>query len=110
MPVPALGAHEAGTGLQQRVKPGLVMVGTSGTEGGYGRVDEARVQLRERVVIDAVPPRGPRSQVLDGHVRFPRQVVNDLTPFRAVQIDRESTFPLIPTEKSETEGAEGVTL
>ena len=110
MSVSALGTHEAGARLKEQIKPWLVVIGAGGTKGGDGGIDEARVQLRERVVINAIALCGSWTQILDDDIGFPHQVIDDLTSFRAVQVHGESTFSLIPPKKSETEGAEGITL
>ena len=108
--MPALGTHEARARLEERIKPWLVVIGASGTEGGDGGIDEARVQLRQRVVINAIALRSSWTQIFDHDISFPHQIIHDLTPFRAVQIHGESTFPLVPTEEPEPEGAKRVPL
>ena len=59
----------------------MIVVRTSGTKGGDGGVDEARVQLRQRVVINAIPLRGSWPQIFDDDICLPNEIIDDLATF-----------------------------
>ena len=71
---------------------GAIHVGAVLAEAGDARVDEARVDLRERFVVDAEAVLHVRTVVLDDHVGARRHALHELEALGLLEIDRDAAL------------------
>src|SRR6516225_659376 len=106
----ALGRHQARARLQQRIETGLVVLGAAIAETVDRHIDEARIDRRERGVVEPEAAHPSRPQVLDHDVGAAHEAVNYLAPLAGGEVEREPALALVPAEEAEAEVAEGVAL
>jgi hypothetical protein len=70
----------------QRLRPARAVPGERG-------VDQARIERAQAVVVDAEPPRHPRTEALDQHVAAPRQLMEHGAARLCLEIDADAALP-----------------
>ena len=78
----------------RRVVGGLARAGTRRAVGRAVEIDEPRVDLTQRRVIDAQALRNARPVVVQEHVRAARERVHDLARLGSLEIERETFLAL----------------
>ncbi len=105
----ALGALDAGHGLQERVVAGPVLIGAAGAEGRSADEDDARVQGRDRLVVDVQAFDDAGAEVLDDHVGPLRgQLLEDCLALGLLQVDAHSALATVVAEEAAGEVAAGL--
>ena len=81
--------HEPAHALGDLVDAGAAFIGPVLSKAGNAAVDDARVDLFHRLVIDAEPVLYGRFEILDDDVGLFRHLHEELMAFLALQIDRD---------------------
>jgi formyl-CoA transferase len=81
-------AHEAAHALDDEVVAGTVRVRAVLAESGDRRVDQARIDRPDRIVMQPVAGQSPDLEVLDQHVGGAGEVAHDRLALRPCEIDR----------------------
>src|SRR2546421_255156 len=81
--------HQAAQPLRDLVVAGTVTVRTALAEARDARVDDARVDRAERLVVDAEPVLDVGTEVLDHHVGLGGQLLEDLDPLGVLEVERD---------------------
>ena len=97
--------HDPAVCLHERFVPRVLRLGAAPPEGGDRGVDEAGVERRDVVVPEPEPLHVPGLEVLDQHVRGPREVPHDGRPGLGLEIDRDA---LLVGVEGEEGGAQAV--
>jgi len=79
-------AHDAAQPLGHQIETAVARVGTGLAEPGDRAIDQAGVDLAERVVVDAQPGGHPHPVVLDHHVGPFGQLVDRVPGLRVLQV------------------------
>jgi hypothetical protein len=106
----ALGGHRPGAGLEERIEARRSRQGAGVAEGSDGEVDQAQVDRRERLVIEAQPLCRTGTEVLDDDVGPANEVVDDGLALWTASIDTEPALASVPSEKADAEAAEGIAV
>src|SRR5579864_1757692 len=110
MTAPALGRHQARTRLQQWIEAGLVVLGAATADAVDRHIDEARIDRRQRLVVQSEAAHPARPEIFDQDVGAAHQAVDYLASLGRGEVQREGALALVPSEKAETEVAERVAL
>ena len=92
-------AHDAAHALGNEVVAAAVRVGPGLPEARDRTVDEPRIDLPQRLVVDAEPARHARPIVFDQHVGGCDQPCEDGDGFRPLQVEREAALVPVHGEK-----------
>src|SRR5262245_17857018 len=98
--MPTLGAHDARARLEERIESRLIMVWTTGAEGGDSGVNQLGIELRQGFVVDAIAFRRPGPQIFYDDIGFTHQVIYYISSFWGVEIYCQPALALIPTEEA----------
>jgi hypothetical protein len=79
--------HQASHALGDLVDPGAALIGPVLAEAGNAAVDDARVDLLHRLVVDAEPVLDRGLEVLDDDIGLCRQFHEDFEPLLAFQVE-----------------------
>ena len=92
VPLLARHAHHSPHGLGDDIVARSLGEGSRGAKPGDGPVNEAGVDLLERLVPQAEPVHHPRAVVLNDHIRLFRQAPEHLLPLLGFQVQGEAPF------------------
>jgi hypothetical protein len=84
--------HEAPHALGDLVDSGSARVGAVLSETGDAAVDDARVDLLHRFVIDTQLVLDGRTKILDDHIGVLRQREENLETFRSLQVEGQAAL------------------
>jgi len=111
MMVSALCRHQATSApATADSKPGWLCSGAAVAEAVDRHIDEARIDRRERLVVQAETAHPARAQIFDHDIRAAHQAVDHLAPLGRSKVERKRALALVPAEKTEAEVAERVAL
>jgi hypothetical protein len=88
----AVDGHEAAEALGDLVEASPLGVRPGLPEAGDTGVDEARVDLPERLVVDTEAVLDARPEILDQHVGHPREPQDDLAAGRLLHVDGDAAL------------------
>src|SRR5438309_5261063 len=106
----ALCCHDAGHRLQYRIEARSIMIWSTIPERRHRHIDDARIEMGERLVVNPQCTGAPGPQILDYDIGLRCQFVHDVDALAGAQINRDRAFLLIPSKKDETEGAKRIAL
>ncbi len=95
---PARDAHHSAHALHEKVVARPVRVGAVLAEPGYGAVDDARVHLPDRLVIEAVLLQASHLMVFDENVEAPGQFLDQPLAFFPADVDGDGLLVPVRAE------------
>ena len=93
--------HQSAHALGDLIDARAIPVGTALAESGNAAVDQARVDLTDRLVVDPQTLLHTRPVVLDDDVRIPRELLEDRHTFGVSEVERHA--PLVAVQILEVE-------
>jgi hypothetical protein len=84
--------HQAAHALRDLVESRPVGVRAILAKAGNAGIDQARIDLAQRLVVDTEPLLHSRAEILDQHVGFFDQTLEGGEPFRRLQVERDAAL------------------
>ena len=84
--------HQAAHALSDLIEARPIRIGPILAEAGNARIDQARIDLAQRFVIDAEALLHGRAEILDQYVRLLDQALEGGEPLRRFQIERHTAL------------------
>ena len=92
-------AHQPAFGLHHRVVPSLVPPRTGLPESGDRCVDQLRPRLFQRRIVESEPRQRARPEVLDEDVGRVEEAIDDASPVRLLEVERDAFLVAIVPRK-----------
>ena len=84
--------HQAGHALGDQIEPALAPIRPRLAVAGDRAVDQAGIDALERLVVDLQRLGNAGPVVLDHHIRFPRQFIEERQPVGLLEIERDAAL------------------